>query len=514
MTFAGLTRPVAVRLLATLALIAGVSAPLVSSLHAQDETSQRTPSSAGKSRANDLSEAFREVYRTNAPSVVNIRSVQRLAVQPPDDELQPFDPSNPLDDLFRRFQQEAPDGQREFRFGQPSIPMPRERRGEGSGVIVRNDGYIVTNNHVVEGATTIRVRLDDDREYDGTVVGVDPETDLAVIKIDANGLVPARFGDSDRMAIGDWVLALGSPLGLQHTMTAGIVSATGRGTLGLTDIGDFIQTDAAINPGNSGGPLINLDGEVIGISTAINTRTGFYMGVGFAIPSNIIKPVMNTIIEGGRVQRGWLGVEIGSLSPEAAEYAGFENTQGVLISNVLPGGPAEQAGLQPGDNVTKNTGRNVADSNELLNAIAATPPGSKLTLTVCRNGQTRDFTVTLGDRSAQQLSRGGRERETPGRPSAAPDLGVTVQELTPELARQLNATGVEGVVVTRVDGDSPAAEAGLRAGDIISMVNESQVRNVQDFTNAIRNADLGRVVRLRITRDGATVFVFVKPARS
>ncbi len=499
------------RVLVGLTLFAGLCAPLTIHSSAQTAATKQVQPSIARQHANALSEAFREVYRSTAPSVVNIRSTQRMDVGNIDEggEL----PGNPFNnDQFRRFfGQDAPEGFRQFRFG-PSTPTPRERMGEGTGLVVREDGYIVTNNHVVDGATTLKVRLDNETEYDAKVIGTDPETDLAVVKIDASGLSPAHFSNSDSVEIGDWVLALGSPLGLRHTMTAGIVSAKGRGTLGLAEIGDFIQTDCAINPGNSGGPLVNLDGEVVGINTAISTRTGFYMGVGFAIPSNIIKPVITTIIDGGTVKRGWLGVQIGPLSPEAAEYAGFEGTRGVLISDVVPNTPAENAGVKPGDIVTQINGKSVTEPNQLLNTVAASSPGDAAKLTIFRNKKLREINVTLGDRSAKQVAN-TMTREVPGRQPGNFNLGLSIQDMTPDMARQLGVEEKSGVVVTRLSAGSPAAEAGLQTGDVISMVNESPVAGVHDFTDAIQQADLSKVVRLQVSRQGQTSFFYVKAGK-
>ncbi|MCI0365062.1 MAG: DegQ family serine endoprotease [Phycisphaerales bacterium] len=468
----------------------------------QDRAQRGGPAAReGLRNALALSDAFKEVYRSVAPSVVNIRST----INPQETNTSQFNQPSPLDEeLFRRF------------FGQ-DLPQlqPRPRVGEGTGVIARDDGYIITNNHVVDGADEIIVKLDDEREYDGTVVGTDPETDLAVVKIDATGLTAAKFGDSEALDIGEWVLALGSPFGLQHTVTAGIVSAKGRGTLGIADIGDFIQTDAAINPGNSGGPLVNLYGEVVGINSAISTRTGTYAGVGFAIPSNIATPVTNTIISGGKVERGWLGVQIGPISREAADYAGYQGTQGALVSMVVPASPAETAGLVDGDIITHINGRKVSDASELLNTVASTPPGEKVNLKVYRGGQTKDTSVTLGDRSQQQLTRrsNGRQRDGDRAPGSS-TLGLTVQDLTPEIARRLGASTREGVVVTQVSAGSPAAREGIEAGDIITMVNETKVSTAQEFSSAVREADPNKSIRLQMIRDDATQFVYVKPEES
>jgi len=456
-----------------------------------------------------LSEAFRQVARSIGPSVVNIRNTQKLNVpamnQEQDDDQNPSQNPGQMDpnDLFRRFFGDVPDGGlRQFRFGAPSTPMPRERIGEGTGVIAREDGYILTNNHVVEGATELRVKLDDDREYDANVIGTDPDTDLAVVKIDASGLIPVKLGDSDAMQVGDWVLAMGSPFGLQHTVTAGIVSAKGRANMGITTFEDFIQTDAAINPGNSGGPLTNLYGEVIGINTAISTRTGSYNGVGFAIPSNMAKNVLKSIIDKGKVQRGWLGVKLQPLTEDLANSFNYNGTHGALIDKVYPDTPASKAGLQDGDIVVRVDGKAVNSVTDLLNTVANTAPGDKIQLEVFREGKTRDFTVTLGDRSAAPQVARASEGTEQGRNGTlrkqSNNLGITVQPLTSDLSRQLGATDVSGVVVTRIDPNAPAAQAGVQMGDIISKIGNNEVRNSDDFNNALQNLDLSRGVRLQV----------------
>ena len=483
-------------------------------LHAQSEQErEHKPSPVPKEQLahiEALSDAFKTVSRSASASVVNIRSVQRpnRSATPQPSQPAPFD-----DDFFRRFfGDDVPEGLREFRFGPDMTPQPRI--GEGTGVIVREDGYIVTNNHVIAGATEILVTLNDDSEHTGTVVGADPETDLAVVRIDASGLTPASYGNSDNVEVGEWVLAIGSPLGLQQTVTAGIISAKGRGNLGLADIGDFIQTDAAINPGNSGGPLVNLYGEVVGINTAISTRTGGYMGVGFAIPSNMVKPVVNSIIETGKVQRGWLGVSIQPLTQELARSFEFEGT-GVLIGDVLPNTPAHDAGLSAGDIVTQINGRTVSNPNQLLGIVAETPPGKEIQLDVFRDGERRNFTVTLGDRSQQQEQLGRSGSRRPGAPEQpAEGLGMMVQPLTPEMARQFGLGDRSGVVVERVEPASPAARAGLAAGDVITRVGEHNIRSMNDFNRAMEEADLTAGVRLQVFTNGSMHFVFLKAPQS
>ena len=479
-------------------------------LMAQTDQPARTPAQVSPEHlrhAQALSEAFKEVARAVSPTVVNIRATQQRQISQSIDEGERRQMPDSDEEFFRRF---FGDQFREFRFG-PDAPMqPMPRIGEGTGVVIREDGHIVTNNHVVQDATNIRVTLNDERQYDGKVIGTDPESDLAVIKIDAHDLTPASFGDSDAIDVGEWVLAIGSPLGLQRTVTAGIISAKGRGTMGLADIGDFVQTDAAINPGNSGGPLVNLYGQVVGINTAISTRTGGYMGVGFAIPSNIVNPVVKSIIDTGKVERGWLGVSIQPLNDDLAQSFGFSG-QGVLIGDVLPSTPAQEAGLEPGDIVTSINGRRVSNPSQLLNSIAEMQPGSEAHLQVYRRGETRQFNVSLGDRAQQQSSQLGRgQSQQPQSREMAERLGMTVGPLTSELARQLGATDQRGLVVMHVEPGSAAANAGLQDGDIISRVGDSDVQSPQDFSQALEGADLGKGVRLQIFSQGSSRFLVLK----
>jgi serine protease Do len=418
--------------------------------------------------------------------------------------------------MFRRFFEGSPGmpngpDMREFRFG-PGGPggTPSPRSGEGSGVIIREDGYIVTNNHVVDGATDITVMLDDDREYPATVIGTDPETDLAVVKIEASGLVPVQYGDSDAIEVGEWVIALGSPFGLQHTVTAGIVSAKGRSMRAAT-FEDYIQTDAAINPGNSGGPLVDLYGNLIGINTLISTRSGGSDGVGFAIPSKMVKSVVNSLIETGTVERGWLGVSLQPLTRELARSFGHTDAHGVLIAEVIKDSPAEAADLRAEDIVLKVNGTATPSPRELMNTVAAMSPGETAKLEIVRNGKTRSVDVTLGQRTTEVLARGAASA---GSGKAAYDTedawGITVRDLTPDVARQLGAEGRDGVVITKVDPDSVAAELGLSPGDIIGKVGDTQVTSASEFATAAKKHDLADGVRLQVFTNGGTRFLMLK----
>ena len=443
-------------------------------------------------KAADLSQAFQHVAKALRPSVVSISSIRRMRANVQQIPRMPdgFSPFSG-DEMFERF----------FEFRVPRGNF--EQRGLGTGVIVTSDGYVLTNNHVVEGADEVNVNLSGDRSFRAEVVGVDDKSDLAVLKIDAGNLVPANLGDSDAMEVGEWVLAVGSPFGLAQTVTAGIVSAKGRADMGITDYEDFIQTDAAINPGNSGGPLVNLRGEVVGINTAIASRTGGYMGVGFAIPSNMARNVMDSIIEKGAVERGFLGAGIQDLNEDLAASFGYDNTDGVLIGDIVPDAPAEKAGLQPGDIVVEFNGKKTHKAHQLRNAVAATRPGTQVPLTVVRNGKSMRIDVEVGQLESRAGLSIGRE--------ASVDLGMTVQTLTAEVARQIGADEREqGVVVTAVEPGSIAARVGMQPGDVVLAVGNKTVRNVGDFREAIRNLDVSQGIRMQVMRDGGRRYVFFR----
>jgi len=450
-------------------------------------------------RAQDLTSAFQNVAKALRPSVVSISSVKRIrpVVRQPGYQFREWP------DEFRHFF-----GDDFFdRFFQYRIPEGGfEQRGLGTGVIVREDGYILTNNHVVAGADEVNVTLSDERQLAAEVVGSDEKTDLAVLKVKGERLAPANLGDSDAMEVGEWVLAIGSPFGLEQTVTAGIVSAKGRANVGIADYEDFIQTDAAINPGNSGGPLVNLKGEVVGINTAIASRTGGYMGVGFAIPSNMARTIMENIIDNGRVERGWLGAMIQDLSEDLAESFGFDSTDGVLIGDVVPDGPADKAGLRAGDIVTEFNGKPVRKAAQLRNAVASTDPETKADLVIFRDGKRKTLTVTIGLLESQLVS--GR-----GDHQSALDLGMTVQTLMPEIARQAGFDeDQKGVVVTQVEPGSLAARAGIRPGDLIVSVAGSKIADVSDFREAMKEQDVKRGIRMQVKREGMQRFVFIKGA--
>ena len=436
---------------------------------------------------------FAPVLKPALAAVVNISS-SRVVKTPS----APFDPfSN--DPFFRQF------------FGDQFLRrMPREQREHslGSGVIVTEDGYVLTNNHVVDKATDIKVALPDKREFKGKVVGSDPKTDVAVVRISATGLPTLASGDSDKLQVGDYVFAIGDPFGIGETATMGIVSAKGRGGLAIEDYEDFIQTDAAINPGNSGGALINARGELIGINTAILAGGGGgNQGIGFAIPINMARRVMDEILKHGKVTRGYLGVAIQDVTPDLAKAFKAPEGKGALVGDVSSDGPGAKGGLQKGDVIEEVDGQTVSGVNELRLRIASTTPGTTVHLKVLRNGQPRDVEVRLGE-LPEKLNEGSL---TGGESEGTPMKGVQVDELTPQRRRELDLRpGIKGVVVTDVSPDSPAGDAGLRRGDVIEEINREPVESVSEYRRAVRRAGNQSIVLL-VNRNGNTNFLVVEP---
>jgi serine protease Do len=447
-----------------------------------------------------LSNQFSQIAKQLEPSVVNINTESTIKTQRrrrgpigPDGG----DDQNPFDDFFDRF------------FGGPGgNPGSIRERSLGSGVLVDPKGYILTNRHVVEKADRIRVKLQDDPPsvlHDAKVIGTDQETDLAVIKIESSKPLPvAKLGNSDGMQVGDWVLAVGSPFGLQETVTAGIVSAKGRNIVPNRQFQSFIQTDAAINPGNSGGPLVNMNSEVIGINTAILTDTNAYAGVGFALPSNTVVQVYNQLIgPEHRVSRGSIGIEFNAQeNPAIARVYGVNS--GVTISNVVAGSPAEQAGLKVGDTITNVDGKPVKNGDELVGDIASRKPGSKVTLALIRNGKRQESTVTVADRAKLFATRLGEEEE--GNEDNTPKeskLGLSVRGLTQDMADRLDVPAGKGVIVQEVKPGSFAEDTGLQRGDIILEINKQPVNNEEEFTKVVSTLKSGQDVVFLVRQRGA-----------
>lgn len=462
------------------AVIAGivllVSPQQESLVNAQNESTQQLQL---------LGSTFRNAAKKIGPAVVFISTVQ--TVEGADQLSQLFG-----DEFFRRF------------FGAPQPRKEFKRRGLGSGCIIDHEGHILTNNHVVADADEITVTLPDKREFGATIVGIDPKSDVAIIQIEGKDLPVATLGDSGLLDVGDWVLAVGTPYGLSQTVTAGIVSAEGRANIGIVDYEDFIQTDAAINPGNSGGPLINLNGEVIGINTAIFSQSGGYQGIGFAIPINMAKGIMDSLIEHGRMIRGWLGVIIQPVTEEIAKSFELDTPDGVLIGDVVADGPAAQAGFQRGDIVRTFDGQAVDDPNTLRNIVAQTDVGKTVPVEIVRDGKRETIQVTIGEQPSEETARVGSAQQQP----ETARFGVRVQELTPDIAKQLGYEGENGVIVANVEAGSPAAETGLRRGDLIQEINRQPIRSVSDYANALDAIERGKGF-IALVRRGQNTFYAV-----
>ena len=373
-------------------------------------------------------------------------------------------------------------------------------------MIVTSDGYVLTNNHVVDGAKTVTVTLPDKREFKGKIVGSDPKTDIAVIKIDGSNLPTIAWGDSSRLQVGEYVLAVGNPFGLNSTVTLGIVSALGRGKMGITQYEDFIQTDAAINPGNSGGALVNTKGELIGINTAIFSQSGGYQGVGFAVPTSMSKPIYESLIKTGKVVRGYLGIGIQDLNQDLAKSFDLKGSNGAIVTDLKEDGPAEKAGLKQGDVITSFQGTPVEDAVALQRAVTRSTVGGKATLKVMRDGHEKDLSVTIG--------------ELPDNPQVAkadsesldqPLAGLAVQELDRETAQELGFKGKpQGVVVTSVAPDSEAERAGLMPGDVIREINRKPVASMKDYDRVASDLKKGQNVLVLINRQGASLYLSAK----
>jgi len=428
---------------------------------------------------------FVALARELKPAVVNISTAKTVRPRRPT-QPGPRSPYNDFfDDFFDRFFQ-----------GQPQAP--HKERSLGSGFIISGDGYILTNDHVVDGADEIKVRLSDGRTFTATVKGLDPKLDLALLKIEAGDHLPvARLGDSGALQVGEWVMAIGNPFGLEQTVTVGIVSAKGR-VIGAGPYDDFIQTDASINPGNSGGPLFNSNGEVVGINTAIIAGG---QGIGFATPVNAAKSILPQLKETGHVTRGWLGVSVQLVTEELAESFGLKETKGALVAEVVTGSPAEKAGIRRGDIILTFDGREVDAINDLPRLVAATAVGQKVKLTVFRSGKTEELTAEIG-----KLEEAGGEKAAGG----GDRLGLIVADVTPETTRLYGLQGEKGALITAIDPGGPAAEANLRPGDLVVEVNGEETGSAAAFRAAVAKAKAGQVLRLLIQRGDGLLYTTVK----
>ncbi|OGP74244.1 MAG: hypothetical protein A2V86_00280 [Deltaproteobacteria bacterium RBG_16_49_23] len=442
--------------------------------------------------AKSLGQAFVEVAKKVQPSVVNITTEKTITIKPWERFGEEFFKGSPFEEFFKGFGGPRERG-KEYRH--------RQRSG-GSGVIVDKEGYVLTNNHVIEGADKVKVRLNDGREFTATVKGQDSRTDLAVLHIKAKDLPVATLGDSDKLDVGEWAIAIGSPFGLEHTVTVGVISAKGRSGLGTGTYEDFVQTDASINPGNSGGPLINIDGEVIGINAMI-IQPG--TGIGFAIPVNMAKQILNDLIKTGKVVRPWLGISVQDLTPEMMEHFKVKEKEGVLVGQIYPGTGAEKAGLASGDIIKSIDDKPVKNVGELVKEIQKKKVGQKVKLSVVREGKAIPIDITtsaMPDKAELE-----KEKEKEGEEK----LGARLQELTPQLATRFRITGVkQGVVVLAVEDGSLADEMGLQEGDVILEINRKKIESLKDFEKAMKDASLEKGILFQIHRKGSSFYLTFK----
>lgn len=436
---------------------------------------------------------FTDLIESTSPAVVKIDTVTPVATGGPQAE---------IPDSLRRF----------FDYYQFQQPQPRQRESEaiGSGFIISDDGYVLTNNHVIDGATQITVRLTDRRQYDAEVIGVDPQSDLALLKIEAENLPAAQFADSDDLKVGDWVVAIGSPFNLDFSASAGIVSAIGRSLPDGSgqDYVPFIQTDVAINPGNSGGPLFNMDGDVVGINSQIFTRSGGYMGLSFAIPSSVAMEVVEQLKDTGSVARGYLGVVIREVDQELAEAFGLDRPRGALVNDVTPNSPAARADLRPGDIIVAFDGEPVDYSSDLPHIVGLRMPGESYSVELVRQGRELEIEIRIGQLGSSEVEQASSKQPSQ---NAVPDsaaLGLVVEELDPRMASRLRVDG--GILVRAVESGSAGDNAGLSAGDIIVQLGFQSVSSLRDYQDVLAQADSGERLPIRFFRNGNSVYTTIR----
>jgi serine protease Do len=441
--------------------------------------------------AKSLGQAFVEVAKKVQPAVVNVTTEKTVTIKPWERFGEDFFRGSPFEDFFRGFGFSPREREKEYR---------QKQRGGGSGAIVDKEGYILTNNHVIEGADRVRVRLNDGREFIATVKGQDSRTDLAVLHIKAKDLPVATLGDSDKLEVGEWAIAIGSPFGLEHTVTVGVISAKGRSGLGTGTYEDFIQTDASINPGNSGGPLINIEGEVIGINAMI-IQPG--SGIGFAIPINMAKQILNDLIKEGKVVRPWLGISVQDLTAEMMEHFKVKEKDGVLVGQVYPGTGAEKAGMASGDIIKSVDGKPVKNVNELVREILKKKVGQKVNVDILRDGKEMTLEVVTSTQPDKP--------EMPEEKKTDDKLGAKVQELTPQLAARYGISGVNrGVVILGVEDGSLAQEIGLQEGDVILEINRKRIESKKNFDKAMDEANVEKGILFHIHRKGNSFYLTFK----
>ncbi len=431
--------------------------------------------------------SFADLVEKLKPSVVNISTTNTIRGGGlfPRSQKSPYGSKNPLEEFFEQFFKNQPDV---------------KRRGLGSGFVISEDGYIVTNNHVIHRADDIDVVLEDGSEYEAKVVGKDAKTDLAVLKIEPDHkLQTVKFGNSDNLRIGDWVIAIGNPFGFGYTVTSGIVSAKGR-TLGLGAYDDFIQTDASLNPGNSGGPLFNLQGEVVGVNTAIIARG---QGIGFAIPIDLAEYVIDQIKDGGKVVRGWLGVLVQPLTEDIAQSLNLDVEQGALVSDVTEDSPAAKAGIKRGDVIVKFNGEKISDINDLTRLVAVSPPGTEVSMNMVAGGEEKDIKVKLGEYPDSGSAEAEEEK-------VEEDLGIAVQEITPQISRRFNLDRTDGVIIVNVERGTVAEESGLRPGDIVLEINKKPIKTLGDYTQALESIKGGNTALFLVKRGENTIYAAIR----
>lgn len=430
--------------------------------------------------------SFSQLVKEARQSVVNISTVK--IIKGGRIFRFPFGEDDPFHDWFERFFKDQ-------------IPKEHRQRSLGSGFIIDKDGFILTNNHVVEKTDEIKVKLANGKEYDAKIIGRDQKTDLALIRIKTDKpLTPLSLGDSEKLEVGEWVVAIGNPFGLGHTVTAGIVSAKYR-QLGAGAYDNFIQTDASINPGNSGGPLLNTQGEVVGINSAIYSRSGGSIGIGFAIPVNMAKDLLPQLKK-GEVIRGWLGITVQKITPELKDKLNLKDDRGALVADVTSSGPADKAGIERGDVIISFDGEEIREMNELPHVVASTPVGKVVKVEVIRRGKRKGFEVKIGKLKEEQAEEEAAEERS--------DLGMTVDEITPEQARQFDLSGERGLVVVQVENNSPAGEAGIRRGDIILEIDQEPMKDIDEYSKKIRRYKKGDTILFLIKRREATLYLTLK----
>jgi serine protease Do len=455
--------------------------------------------------AKELSSAFSAAAKEAMPAVVSIKVEKAIEANPMTFGT-PFGYNDPFglfgDEFLRKFFGDRLPPQQQ----QQQAPQKYYEHGQGSGFIISKDGYILTNNHVVGDVDKITVELQDGRKFENAkLIGTDPDSEVALIKIDGENFPVLPMGNSDKIEIGDWVIAIGNPFSLNETVTVGVISAVGRSNVHIAAYEDFIQTDAAINPGNSGGPLINLDGQVIGINTAIFSQSGGYMGIGFAIPINMARNIEQQLKSHGKVTRGYLGIYGQDITPEMAKLLQLKNSQGVIVASVEPGSPADKAGLESHDVLLEMSGKKIESYDSFRNEVAMLKPDSRVTFLVSRDGKTTEITVTLAERPTEVAEGGTQSKE---RQQSQAALGIEVQTLTKDLAKRFGYALGEGVIVTRVAPASPAANVGIQPGDLIQSVNRESVSSVDDFEKAVNRTKNNKILLL-IKRGEYSQFVVV-----